>query len=449
MRAPIYEFVKKYAEGSSVRMHMPGHKGRGPLGVEALDITEIGGADSLFEANGIISESEGYASELFGSRTLYSTEGSSLAIRGMVYLISLHAKERKLTPRILAARGVHKTFLSAAALTDVEVGWLYPKKSASYLSATPTPCEVEEAFSRFEGGEMPAALYITSPDYLGNMADVGGIAKVCRKYGVILAVDNAHGAYLNFLDKSLHPIALGADICCDSAHKTLPVLTGGAYLHISDSAPSIFHDMAKSALSLFASTSPSYLILASLDLCNAYLEKLREKLAVTQNKIQRLKRLLTEAGFNLIGDEPLKITVNAKAYGYTGAYLAEYLRSKKIECEFADEDYLVLMPSAETTEGELLALKEALTSLPRLEPIKKAPPELTRPTAAMTIREAMFSPCEEVDCCEASGRILASPSVSCPPAVPILICGEVIDEGAASAFKYYGVDKVCVVKSKK
>lgn len=79
----------------------------------------------------------------------------------------------------------------------------------------------------------PAAVYITSPDYLGNLADIGGMSDVCRKYGVLLIVDNAHGAYLHFLPKPEHPLDLGAEMCCDSAHKTLPVLTGGAYLHIS------------------------------------------------------------------------------------------------------------------------------------------------------------------------------------------------------------------------
>ena len=124
MKHPICDFVKKYAESTPQRLHMPGHKGKGPMGIEALDITEIKGADSLFEADGIISESESIASELFGCKTLYSAEGSSLAIRSMVYLISVHAKERGVVPSILAARNAHKSFLYAAALTDVEVRWL-------------------------------------------------------------------------------------------------------------------------------------------------------------------------------------------------------------------------------------------------------------------------------------------------------------------------------------
>ena len=102
-------------------------------------------------------------------------------------------------------------------------------------------------------------MYVTSPDYLGGMQDVAALAEVCHRYGTLLAVDNAHGAYLRFLRPSRHPLDLGADLCCDSAHKTLSVLTGGAYLHIARTAPTSLAENAKEALALFGSTSPSYL----------------------------------------------------------------------------------------------------------------------------------------------------------------------------------------------
>ena len=124
MNAPICDFVRAYAARQALRLHMPGHKGRGPLGVEALDITEIPGADSLYEASGVIRESEENASHLFGCPTLYSTEGSSLCIRAMLYLTLLHAKAQGRKPRIVAGRNAHKTFLSAAALLDLDVVWL-------------------------------------------------------------------------------------------------------------------------------------------------------------------------------------------------------------------------------------------------------------------------------------------------------------------------------------
>ena len=277
MKTPICDFVKKYNEVSNVRLHMPGHKGIDRLGMESLDITEIVGADSLYEASGIIYESERHASELFGCDTYYSTEGSSHCIRAMMYLVSLYVNENGEKPYILAARNCHKTFVSAAAMLDIDVEWIY-SKDESYLSCCIDVSELENSLCSC--GRKPTAVYITSPDYLGCMTDIESIARVCRKHGVLLCVDNAHGAYLKFLNPSRHPIDLGADICCDSAHKTLPVLTGGAYMHVSKDAPNIFRENAKEALALFGSTSPSYLILQSLDRATAYLaEGYLEKLS--------------------------------------------------------------------------------------------------------------------------------------------------------------------------
>ena len=125
MTTPICDFVKSYAESGTSRLHMPGHKGKGNFG-ERLDLTEIKGADELYDAEGIIAESEKNASELFGCRTFYSTEGSSHTIRAMLYLASLYAKECGKKPTILAARNAHKAFLSAVALLDIAVDWIYP-----------------------------------------------------------------------------------------------------------------------------------------------------------------------------------------------------------------------------------------------------------------------------------------------------------------------------------
>lgn len=230
---------------------MPGHKGRALIGAESLDITEIEGADVLYHAEGIIRESVNNASRLFGTaRTFYSAEGSSLCIRAMVYLAKLYAKSRGASPTIIAARNAHKTFITASALMDINVRWLYSLDN-SVLS-----CKIDFAgLEKMLATLRPAAVYITSPDYIGNIADIAKIARLCHKYQSILMVDNAHGAYLKFLESSAHPIDLGADIVCDSAHKTLPALTGAAYLHISRTAPDFFADYAENALSVFASTS--------------------------------------------------------------------------------------------------------------------------------------------------------------------------------------------------
>jgi len=436
MNTPICDFVDRYAESGALRLHMPGHKGAGDA--ERSDITEIKGADSLYEADGIIAESERNASELFGCPTFYSTEGSSQCIRAMLYLAVCAGGSR----RIIAGRNVHKAFISAAALLDLEVEWLFDGKG-SYLSCLPDADDIERAI--ISAPQKPSVVYLTSPDYLGNVADIRSAAEVCHRHGVLLLVDNAHGAYLKFLAESRHPIDLGADLCCDSAHKTLPVLTGGAYLHISPERAALFSDKVKSALELFGSTSPSYLILQSLDRANAYLDGgYAERLAAFIPKANDLKARLCGHGFELIGSEPLKLTVASKTYGYTGIELADLLRISAIECEFADPDFLVMMLTPELGDAELSRLESVLCAIHRKSPIASAPPKFIAPQKALSIRDAIFATSEELPVSQCEGRILASLGVSCPPAVPIVVCGERIDRRAIERFAYYGIS-VCRV----
>ena len=442
MKTPICDFVKKYIRSGTSRLHMPGHKGKKLLGFEKYDITEMSGADSLYEADGIIKESEENARALFNAHTFYSTEGSSHCIRAMLYLVSLKAKDRGERPLILAGRNAHKAFLSAVALLDIDVKWLYGENS--YLSCVITPEKLEKALGSVD--KTPTAVYITSPDYLGNMCDISALGKVCDKYGTMLLVDNAHGAYLKFLEKGLHPIELGATMCCDSAHKTLPALTGGAYLHISKKAEDVFKNNAKHALAMFGTTSPSYLVLQSLDCVNGYLaDGYENKLNSYLDKADRIKNELIEYGYTFVGDERLKFTLDVKKFGYTGVDFADILRKgHKIECEFADNDYVVLMLSPDNKD--LLRVKKALLKIERKEPIDIVSPLPAVGEALVGIREAMLSPNEEISVEDAEGRILGVCTVSCPPAVPILMPGERINKEAISVFKYYGISTVKVIK---
>lgn len=433
MKTPIADFVRDYAARKGTRLHMPGHKGMPFLGCETWDITEVSGADALYEAEGIIAESEKNAAALFGAAaTVFGAEGSSQCIKTMV-LLATQGREK---PWILAGRNAHKAFLYALALCDVQVKWLWPQEQDSICACAITAWQVEQALK--EAATPPAAVYVTSPDYLGNLLPIGEIAEVCHRYGTKLLVDNAHGAYLKFLPQSLHPISQGADICCDSAHKTLPVLTGGAYLHFRDTS---LAENAKAAMAMFGSTSPSYLILASLDLCNRYLaENIQEKLEKVLPAVGNTKKALKENGWTVVATEPMKITLRCD-----GHEVARRLRKKNIECEFADRDYLVLMPSAETTAGELAALVEALgRNDGAFAPGTGV--KITPPQQAMTPRQAMFAPQQTIAVADALGRVAAAPTVGCPPAVPIVVSGERIDESAQAAFAYYGMDTVCVVK---
>ncbi len=442
MNTPICDFVRGYAARQPDRLHMPGHKGRG--GVEQLDITEITGADVLYHPRGIILESEKNAAALFGSRrTVYSAEGSSLSIRAMVFLAVQDARKRGKTPRIAAGRNAHKVFITAAALLDVQVRWLYPAQTGSLLTCQITPEALEEALGQ---GEPVTAVYITSPDYLGNVADISGLSRVCRRHGCLLLVDNAHGAYLGFLPGEQHPMTQGADMCCDSAHKTLPVLTGGGYLHISSHAPVELDSMADSAMALFASTSPSYLILQSLDAANGILDgRWQRALHHAAAEWAAVKQRIADMGFCLTGQEPLKLTVMPKQYGYTGEQLAELLEGKNIYCEFADPDYLVLMLPVEYDPALPRRICAAFETIaPRAE-ITTPAPTLGRGVSVFSPHAALFHPAEQVALSQALGRVMADPTVSCPPAIPVVCCGERIDAWAVEAMEYYGITQVRVL----
>lgn len=441
MNTPIYNFIKKYDKNNILRCHMPGHKGRYNVRETEMlcrfDITEISGADSLFEAEGIILESEKSMSRLYNTAaTLYSAGGSTLCIQGMLGAMRDDGR------RIIAVRNVHRAFLNSAALLGLEVEWVMPNYKNGILSGE-IPLEAIENKLK-SGGK--ACVYVTSPDYTGRMADIGAISEICRKYGALLIVDNAHGAHLHFLPKSLHPIALGADICCDSAHKMLPALTGAAMLHMADRR---FEEPLRRNMGLFGSTSPSYLIMMSLDLCLDYLDNgirrdIAENLMYADKFRQRFENRL-----DFVDGDPFHITINVAESGFNGNELAEFLRGNGVECEYSDDAVIILLMSPMNRAGDYSRLETALESALSKASRKRREPQAALksiPEKAMNIREAVFSPCEEIPVERAEGRICAAVKVPCPPAVPIAVSGEIIDGNCIEIFRSYGIKTVLVCK---
>ncbi len=440
MKTPIADFIKNYIQMDYSRFHMPGHKGKRILGVEEYDITEISGADVLSTADGIIQESENNASLIFDTgHSFYVTQGSTTAICAMLALI----KKNDERTFVLATRNVHKAFVHACALLDLDVGWLMPEHNSCILRCEVTGDLVEQQI--LKSGKKPAAVYVTSPDYLGHIQNISEISEVCRRYGIVLLVDNAHGAYLKFLGK--HPIELGATACCDSAHKTLPVLTGGAYLHISKSAPESFTQNARDKIALFSSTSPSYLILQSMDMCNLYLYKdYKKEIFDCIKRIDAVKAYIKSKGFCVISSEPLKIVIDAYSSGYSGNELFSELRKFGIESEFCDNDYVVLMVTPQNNERDFKRIENAFS---KLEPTKcgfRKSIAIPEPIIEMSIREAVLASSEVLDIGLCENRICAAPTVSCPPAVPVAVSGERITGEIIDIFKYYGIEKIRVVK---
>ena len=467
MTTPIVDFVRRYAQSGTSRLHMPGHKGQSLLGFEPWDITEIKGADELYGADGIIAQSEANATRLFGTvHTYYSTEGSSQCIRAMLCLALQAAPAAGQRPVLLAARNAHKALLYAAALLDFDIQWLWPApQDAGALCSCPvSAAKLTGGLQDLaQQGKRPFGVYITSPDYLGGVQDIAALTEVCKDFGVPLLVDNAHGAYLRFLPQDgQHPITLGAAMCCDSGHKTLPVVTGGAYLHLGKNAPVQDEAAVRNALALFGSTSPSYLILQSLDKCNQILsEGYPLRLLQCCGHLTRLRRELNEAaaakhcpGLLALKSEPLKVTLDAAVLGLSGTELAEKLRAAKIECEYADPRYLVLMFTPDNPPQDFERLTAAVL---RIAEELAGPVTLPEETAGefaelerglhrrCTIRQAVFAPQEQLPAEQAVGRICAMPTVSCPPAIPIVVSGEQITPAAAAWMKRYHVEEVSVI----
>ncbi len=426
MNTPIADFLEEYTSRGSLRLHMPGHNGGIPH-----DITEIPGADSLYETDhtgGIIARSEYIASKLFGAeRTCYSAGGSTLAIQAALALMK--AKGCK---TIAAGRCSHRSLVSAAALLDMDIKWLYPQE---YPSAA-VDCSKEA----LAGAD---ALFLTNVDYYGGTCRISnpGIPVVC---------DNAHGAYLKFADKQLfgteylHPMEFGFPvISAESAHKTLPALTGAAYLHFSAGTD---FSRAKEMTALFGSTSPSYLIMESLDRFNGRLLSDPDCVNRACAGVARLKKRLAKFGFTLRKSDHLRITLNARAWGYSGQEFAVQLRLRGTECEMADENYVVMLFSAVSNYDDCQRAETAIMMIPRKEPLPLAEHPVIRPKKELSVREAVFSPQENIPSENAAGRICGGIQTPCPPGISVVMPGERIDSEAAEALRLYGVKTVSVLK---
>ncbi|MFI3175024.1 MAG: amino acid decarboxylase [Bacillota bacterium] len=436
---PIVDFVKAYASQNPHRFHMPAHKGKPHLGFEPLDITEIDGADDLYHPSGIIKESERNASDLFGSgATYFSTEGSSQSIKTMISLAFSQQRNVVKSKKILCSSNCHQSFFHACALLNLDPIFIEGIQ-LYFAQATVTPKNVAKALAQYRS-DPPFAVYITTPDYLGTLYDIKGIAEECDVLGLPLLVDNAHGSYLQFLEKSLHPLRLGATMCCDSAHKTLPTITGGAYLHIAKGYE-IDEKIVKSTMAIFGSSSPSYLILQSLDYCNYLLStSYPQKLQSYVDIVAEIEHRLTQAGIICLPCEPMKLVVDCRKTGIDGLDFAEKLKEFCIFPEMTDRFFTVFMFSPDLSTETLGSYPQnvvtAVDNSMKLTDFS-APPILGKRVFHCSLREAFLSKKKICSVQNALGEISGSTVISCPPGVPILIAGEVVSEGHLALLAYY------------
>lgn len=447
--APLYAAVRAYADKHPLRLHTPGHAGHGDAlggvfgGLLELDVTELPETDSLFEADGPILAAEEKAARAFGAaHTLFSAGGATLCIQAMLRLVS-----RGGSRRVVLARGAHRSAIHTLALLDLEPVWVWPEPLAgSALPGTVPPQAVERALETCGGA---AAVYLTSPDYYGTLSYIAGIASVCRRYDVPLLVDGAHGTHLHDLDGgAMHPLAQGAALVCDSAHKTLPVLTGGAYLQMNEGWFS--RGEARDAMALFGSSSPSYPILLSLDLARAWSERYgAAAFSALRSRVDALYDRLAPLGLEKPPGprDPVRITLDVGRVGLSGEEAAARLRVRGVSIEMHDDRHIVLLPSALHGDADFEKLGDALASLPVRDGVPAAAaPALEHPQIVMTPGAALRLPCERLPVERTAGRVAAEGCSPCPPGIPLVCPGERVSASLAKTLKTYGVNHLHVIK---
>ena len=354
----LFESLSEYKKNGRYPFHMPGHK-RNPefLKVADCDITEIEGFDDLHHAEGIIKECEERAAALYGgAETHILVNGSTCGIQAALAAAAAPGE------CVLAARNSHRALYNAAAVTGVKLEYIYPKIDDEYgLARGITADDAAEAIDIcMLTGKKIKAVYITSPTYEGRVSDIEGIAAVCHAQGIPLIVDEAHGAHFGFDERLPKTSAGTADIVIHSIHKTLPALTQTALIHVSGDI--IDRQRLRYMLTVFQSSSPSYILMASADSCMETMadkDRVRECCDRLFENIGRLKASLKGSGLRLLEtDDPTRLLLAAESGAAAGPEIYKCLEENGVEPEMCTPFYTVLISTlCDTDEGFDLLIK--------------------------------------------------------------------------------------------
>lgn len=424
MPTPLYDALHSYAAQKTARFHMPGHKGN-PMpapelaAVAAIDLTEITPTGNLFEAGEPFDSAQQLWADLFGfDHCQFLTGGSTMGIHTGLTLLCRPGD------KILVDRGCHRAVFNALALMDLEPVYLERPWMPQHNQTGPfTPELVEKAL--LSHPEIKTVC-ITSPSYSGLLSDIEGISRVIHAHGGKLFVDGAHGAHLPFLE--IHPFR-GADVVAASAHKTLPAMGQSALLFTNGIDPA---EVRRTA-SLYGSSSPSYPLMASMDVARQWLLDHPEEYRRAARRVAEFRAHYPALGEELPLD-PARLTIKVK----NGPEFAQKLEDWGIYPEMEDGGHVVFICTAMDTEENFARLDEALTRL-RGEmgdcPPLPAPP---MPQRVRSIRQALFAPQESLPLRDCEGRVAAGQLAPYPPGIPVVAPGEVISKKELSYFKQIG-----------
>ena len=458
----LYERLLQYGKEGRYPFHMPGHKRNPELFFEnpfSWDITEIEGFDDLHHPQGILKEAMEEAAVLYGSKkTFFLVNGSSCGIQAAILAAT------KPGETILAARNCHKSVYHGILQGQLKAFYVYPQKLEGWgISGQISPEDVEKCLK-----ERPetAAVVITSPTYKGVVSDVEQIAGIVHRFGAVLIVDEAHGAHFSFGGGfPASALEKGADIVVQSLHKTLPSLTQTALLHVGKNSR-VSEKRLQSYLSIYESSSPSYVLLASVDRCIRYmagegrkrLSGFRESLCSYRLELKGTKaiRLLEpERGSGVYDYDPSKLYLECLG---KGEWMAGRLRQAYgLEPEMADRDGVLLMTSFLDREEGFFRLIQAVKDMDELFCREKESREKKEEAhkgetvcqeknvlweafhaseAEDTLWEAFHAPKEEVSLWESEGRISGEFIYLYPPGIPIVAPGERVTRACLSYLSY-------------
>lgn len=438
----IINGIRDFVKNKPVLFTTPGHNlGKGILPeikdligdkVFSYDLSELEGLDNLQNPTGIILKSQVRSSEIYGSKnTFYLVNGSS---SGLIALMMAFVNPGE---KVLIARNTHKSLINALVLSGAVPVWMNTEWLDDWNIPGPIdPYKLEKKLSKNNDVK---AVFITSPTYEGIISDIRKISEVCKKRQVLLCVDEAHGALWNFSDYLPTPaIHLGADASVQSLHKTAASLTPGALLHISLKS-SLNPKKVQETLNLISTTSPSYLIMASIEGAIEYLisEKGKRKLGKYLKNIEEFRDILSQnPEIVFLNDTDLykvdKTKLLFKIKNLSGSKLAEFMQNKfNIEVELDNNSSILAYTGIGTQKKNLKKLAEAV-----FESMNELPPDsginfvtpLIEPKVALSPREAFYKNSKTIELKKSLGLISKETISLYPPGIPLLISGEIIKE---------------------
>ena len=453
MSAPLYESLRRFSDSEPLRLHMPGHKGRleGAFGGFAdLDVTELAPIGNLYTGEGAITAAEALYAEAAGAReALFFSCGSTQGIYTML------AAAVGPGGTLILDRGCHKSVTHGMALLDITPVYLTPAPLPGL--PLPSPVTPELLLPALEAHPEARAVLLTCPSYYGVAADLRPLSALCHERGVFLLVDQAHGAHFPWVGLS-SAAEQGADLAVVSAHKTLPALGSSSVLLVGETAP-WSRTALKERSALFATTSPSWPILSSIDLAREALEGEagRRYRAMAEAVGDLRRRINRETAFHALTEQdvpvldPCRLTVDTLRGGLRGEEADRLLQRENIFVEMSDERYLVAILTCGDRQEDLSRFLSALKRLPRGEcpevpPL--SPPPL--PERVLSIREALFGPSERLPLGASAGRIAAQIIAPYPPGIPVLAPGEEISQIHIAYLrkKSYNIEREICVRAK-